>query len=106
MAVATLNVTLNFLVGCSRRPALINRFQFLHQLSNPGMSIQRTSGGCGGCGGKQSVDRAVNDAFLDVKRILATMPQADIDEFKQLADVKYLQVQYIDFRGQNVSVTR
>lgn len=106
MAASALSVTLNFLVGCSRRPALINRFQFLHQLSRPGVSLQRSGGNCGGCNGKRNVDRAVNDTFLDVKRILATMSQADIDEFKQLADVKYLKIQYIDLRGQSVSITR
>jgi len=97
-----LRVTSNWLVGLTRHPALVQRFPFMRTLAN---KYRVTSEGCSGCGQNASIKQFTNQAN-EVLKILATIPESEVQEFKRLAGAESLQIAYSDTRGRTINITR
>ena len=98
-------VSQNWLVGLTRHPTLLQRFPFLQALAHR-YRVSVGSNDCNGpCGQKASMKQFTNQVN-EVAKILATIPEDDIDEFKEMVKITSLQVSYVDTRGQTQTVIR
>jgi len=95
-------VTANWLLGISRYPALLQRFPFMQALANGYRVVGSNCGGCGGKGATRQFTTNINDTL----RILATIPESEIQEFKRLSRTDSLHIVYSDIRGNKQSIVR
>ena len=94
--------TSNWLVGLTGQPAILQRFPFMRTLAN---KYRVTSGNCSGCGQNASVKQFTNQVN-EVLKILATIPESEVQEFKRLAGADSLQIAYSDTRGRTINTVR
>ena len=95
-------LTQNWLVGLTRHPALVQRFPFLKTLAH---NYRVKPESCSACGQK-AVMRAFTDQVNETAKILATIPETEIAEFKLMAKVDELLITYVDLRGSTQTITR
>jgi hypothetical protein len=98
----TVIITDNYLIGLTRHSAIINRFPFIRQLSIK--TPIRQASGCNSCGAR-SINRNTVSMTSEVKRILATMTESEVEAFKKLTRINKFTVIYND-RGKQLTVTR
>ena len=88
--------TQNWLVGLTRYMEIMERFPFLRVLSN---RYTINTADCTNCGQKAQIKQFTNQVN-DVLKILATIPESEITEFKKMVKVDRLHITYSDTRGQ------
>jgi len=97
-----MRVTQNWLVGLTRYPDIVQRFPFLRTLANR-YRVQTQD--CTSCGQKAQV-RQFTDQVNEASKILATIPETEIEEFKRMVNVEKLHITYVDIRGQIQTIVR
>jgi len=96
-----LRVTSTWLMGLTRHPALMQRFPFLLSLKN-NWQVQSN---CGGCGHKQ-IRREISNQANEAAKILATIPESEIQEFKRMVNTDSLTIAYMDIGGRKQQTIR
>jgi hypothetical protein len=93
-----------FLYNCSRNVVLINEFPFirhLHVKLNPAHPHTHPS-----CCREPKNKKASAQPYNEVKKIIATMTQPSLDQFKKILKVEILSVTYTDELGKTQFIER
>ena len=99
-----MRVTQNWLVGLTRQPAVVQRFPFLKSLAN-NWQLYSNPAECSACGQK-SKQREFSNQVNEIAKILATIPEDEIQEFKRMVKSDSLIINYIDIRGNRQQTIR
>ena len=95
-------VSASWLLEVAKSPAIKQRFPFLNTLAH---KYKLTDRRCGNCGSQLPSRQSTNQAN-EAAKILATMPESEVQVFKQMASVDRLSISYMDTRGVSQTVER
>jgi len=95
-------VSANWLLGLTRLPEIVDRFPFLLSLKR---AWQTDTANCSSCGAKATRYEFGNQAN-EVIKILASIPETEVNEFKRLTQTNQLILSYKDIRGTNQQIVR
>jgi len=98
-----MRVTGNWLVGMTRYASIVERFPFMKTLAY----TYRASFGksCTGCGSKAD-GRAFTTQVNEVLKILSSIPEEEINVFKEMTKQEKLKISFVNVRGQMETVER